>query len=885
MNLLVAISEFEALADRIRKYPTETNHTPRRDGESFPMTQPVPKARRRPTRPAATAASGIDRVRAWFNASGWTPWPFQEEVWQAYLQGRSGLLQVATGAGKTYASFMGALAEAIDDHASKLSPQTKGLRVLYITPLRAVSRDIELALKRPIRELDLPLRVESRTGDTKSSIRSRQGKNLPEVLVTTPESLTLLLSREGAREQFANVRACIVDEWHELLSSKRGTQTELALAHLRTLAPRMRTWALSATLDNLDEAARAAVGTTAEPLVVRGHMPRPVVITTLLPKDGRLPWAGHFGLAMLPAVLDWIDPNTSTLVFVNTRAQAELWYQALLHSRPDWEPIMGLHHGSIDRAARERLELGLKSGDVKLVVATSSLDLGVDFAPVERVMQIGAIKGVARLMQRAGRAAHRPGATCEIVCVPTYALELVEIAAARNAIARGEIEPRRPMPKPLDVLTQHLVTCSLGEGFEPDALFDEVRGSYSYRDLTREEFDWCLRLVEHGGETLKAYPEHHRVRTENNRYVVSTPAFGRLHRLNVGTITGEATMDIRFYSGRRLGTIEEYFVSSLRPGDKFVFAARVLEFIGIRDGAAIVRAASGKTNFTPHWAGTRLPMSESLAGSVRLTLERCHDGHYESKELEAARPIIEAQQALSSVPSHDQLLIELTTTRDGHHAFLYPFDGRLVHSGIAALLALRLSRLVRTTFSISSNDYGFELLTGDNLPFEELITPDLFSSESLAEDVLESVNLSELAKVQFREVARVSGLVFQTYPGARKSGRQVLSSAGLMYDVFCEFDPGNLLLEQARREVLQRQFEQSRLVRTLDRLEQGRFLFRRMPRPSPLGFPLVIERLGGRLSSETILDRVEKMKQQWLSDTASISPAASKPGSRAKRSS
>lgn len=826
---------------------------------------------------------GLSVVRGWFASNGWTPWPFQEEVWNAYLTERSGLLQVSTGAGKTYASFMGAVAEAIDDQARDGKAAVRGLRVLYITPLRAVSRDVELALKRPVLELGLPLRVESRTGDTSQSLRTRQGTSLPEVLVTTPESLTLLLSRENAAEQFAGVRACIVDEWHELIASKRGTQTELALARLRRIAPRMRTWALSATLDNLDEAAQAAVGTRAEPVVVRGNMPRPVVITTLFPSERGLPWAGHMGMSMLPEVLKWLDPARSTLVFLNTRAQAEIWYQAILHSRPDWAGVLGLHHGSIDRAAREHIEAGLKDGSVRIVVATSSLDLGVDFAPVERVMQIGSIKGIARVLQRAGRAAHRPGATCEIVCVPTYALELVEIAAARKAIERGEIEPRLPMDKPLDVLTQHLVTCALGSGFNPDELFEEVREAYSFRLLTRQEFDWCLELVEHGGKTLAAYPEHHRVRPENGRYVVSTPGLAKLHRLNVGTITGEATMDIRYMTGRRLGSIEEYFVSSLRPTEKFVFAGKVVEFMGIREGAAIVRAASGKTNFTPHWAGTKLPMSESLSEAVRTTLERCRDGVYDAPELELARGIIEAQQRLSSVPSHDELLIELTETRDGYHAFVYPFDGRLVHGGLAALLALRLSRLVPTTFAISCNDYGFELLTGDNLAFEQLITPDLFSPENLARDALESVNVSELAKVQFREIARVSGLIFQSYPGARKSGRQTLASASLMYDVFREFDPENLLLEQARREVLQRQFEQSRLARTLERLESARLVIRSMPRPSPLGFPLVIERLRGRLSSETISDRIEKMKQAWLKDLEPTSAAASSPKLRVKR--
>ncbi len=815
-----------------------------------------------------SSGSGLDLVRAWFQRQGWTPWPFQSQTWEAYRAGRSGLLQVPTGAGKTYAATLGPLAELIDEASGERGlRKVSGLRLLYITPLRAVARDIELAIKRPVEELGLPLSVESRTGDTSQSIRRRQQERLPNVLITTPESLTLMLSRENAREALGGCQAVVIDEWHELLSSKRGTQTELALARMRGLAPGLRTWALSATLENLEEAARAAVGMDAEPVIVRGSIERPVVIQTLLPGKGRLPWAGHMGLTMLPAVLEWLDPAISTLVFLNTRAQAELWYQAIRVSKPEWEDVLGLHQGSIDRKTREALEAGLKSGNTRIVVATSSLDLGVDFAPVERVMQIGSPKGLARLLQRAGRASHRPGAPCHIVCVPTFGLELVEVAAARDAIARGEIESRRPMDKPLDVLVQHLVTCSLGDGFRPSELFAEVRRAYSYRELTQQEFDWCLHLVRDGGKTLGAYPEHHRVAPETGEadavHRVRTPRMASLHRLNVGTITGEMTLDLRMTSGKRLGSIEEYFIAQMEPGERFVFAGRVLEYVGIRDLAALVRPAKGRTTRTPHWAGTRLPISESLSEAVRQELELAARGLLNGPEMEAASPIIRAQQSMSVVPGSHDVLIEQTRTREGKHLFVYPFEGRLVNGGLAALLALRLSRKVKTTFSTAANDYGFELLTADDLAFETLVTPELFSTRDLAEDALASANVSDLAKAQFREVARVSGLVYQSYPGARKTGRQVFSTAALLYDVFREFDPDNLLLEQARREVIQRQFEQSRLARTLERLGKSRPLFRETTSPTPLGLPLVIERLGGRISSESLSDRIRKLTKGW----------------------
>lgn len=840
--------------------------------------------------------AGIDQIRGWFAARGWTPWEFQERAWAAFARGESGLVQVPTGAGKTYAAYMGPLAELIDRAGDEGA--LDGLRVLYITPLRAVSRDIEKALKAPVAELKLPIRVESRTGDTSASVRARQRERLPNVLVTTPESLSILLTRENAAEQLGGLRCVIVDEWHELLSSKRGSQTELALARLRRFAPHMRAWALSATLSNVEDAARAVSGTGGPaPTLVRAEIDRPVIIDSVLPRPGdRFPWAGHMGLTMLGRVLESLDPAVATLLFTNTRSQAERWYQALRLTRPEWEPILGLHHGSIDRDARERIEAGLKSGEVRIVVATSSLDLGVDFSPVERVFQIGSPKGVARLMQRAGRSSHRPGASCRVTCVPTHGMELFEIDAVRRAVDAGMIEPRDPLRKPLDVLVQHLVTCALGGGFREDELFEEVRTAWSFRDLTAEEFGWAMELVRDGGKTLAAYPDYHRIAMDDGRYRVPNPRLASLHRLNVGTITGEATVEIRYVRGKRLGTIEENFVSRLRPGESFVFAGKPVSFVGMRDLVALVKPAKGKVTYTPSWMGTKLPISESLGESVRRTLAGAGRGELDGPELEAALPLIDAQRAISRVPEADEVLAEVCRTREGVHFFLYPFEGRLVHAGLGALLALRITRRVRTTFSIAANDYGIELLTHDDVPFAELMTPALFTRDRLVEDALESVNISSLARLQFRDIARVAGLVFQSYPGARRSARQLQASSGLIFDVFQEFDPENLLLRQARREVMERQFEQSRLARTLDRIAARGVSVVEVARPTPLGFPLVVERLGvNSLSAETILERIEKMRAAWEEDvnrwkgSEARRPAARKPGtrarSRAKRSS
>ncbi|MEM9560733.1 MAG: ligase-associated DNA damage response DEXH box helicase, partial [Planctomycetota bacterium] len=732
-----------------------------------------------------TQTPGIDplgpALRGWFESRGWSPYAFQEEAWRAQAAGHSGLIHVPTGAGKTYAAYLASLAEVLEqltatkpaENSAKKPARTgskkpaRGLKILYVSPLRAVSRDIALALQQPIDDLGLSDRisVETRTGDTSSAVRSRQARTLPTVLVTTPESLTLLLARAECEKLFAGVQTVIVDEWHELLSTKRGTQTELALARIRGIAPNVRTWAMSATLANIEEAASAAAGVGTAPAIVSAEIERPIIIDSVLPAAGDpFPWAGHLGMTMVPRVVESIPvdgqglPAESTLVFVNTRSQAERWFGGLMLARPAWEAASALHHGSIDRAERERVEGGLKDGSIRLVVATSSLDLGVDFAPVERVMQIGSPKGIARVMQRAGRASHRPGASCRVTCVPTHALEMIEISAVRSAIAAGEIEARSPERSPLDVLSQHMVTRALGGGFEPDALFTEVRTAWSYRGLTREDFDWTLDLVRRGGETLRAYEEYRRVEPdEGGIFRVPAKRVAQMHRLNIGTITGDGVVDIRFVNGRRLGVIEEDFVQQLRAGQKFVFAGRVLQFVRLDDMTALVRASSGRTNLTPIWSGTRLPITESLGEAVRNTLERARGvaAAEAEPEIAAAKPLIDAQSRLSRIPAAGEILCELCKTREGHHLFLYPFDGRLVHGGLAALLALRLSRLRPATFSLASNDYGFELLSPEPIDAAAL-TPELFDAADLASDAIESVNLSALAKGQFREVARVA---------------------------------------------------------------------------------------------------------------------------------
>ncbi|HEX2189468.1 MAG TPA: ligase-associated DNA damage response DEXH box helicase, partial [Longimicrobiaceae bacterium] len=810
-------------------------------------------------------------VEGWFASRGWTPFPFQREVWEAYLGGESGLIHAATGTGKTYAASMGPLLEWIEEHPDGVGKKAvrrgsaPALRVLWITPLRALAGDTEEALRAPLDDLGIPWTLESRTGDTSAAVRARQRTRLPTALVTTPESLALLLSRADARELFDDLRAVIVDEWHELMGTKRGVQTELALARLRRWRPGMRTWGLSATLGNLEQAREALLGAgpgRPKSRAVRGLVPKTVVVDALIPPTlERFPWAGHLGTQMLPQVLEAVEEGESAIVFTNTRSQTEIWFRAILEARPQWAGEIALHHGSLDRKTREFVEDGLRTGRLRCVVATSSLDLGVDFSPVDRVLQIGSPKGVARLLQRAGRSGHRPGVASRVTCVPTHALELIEVAAARDGVEAGAVESRLPVERPLDLLAQHVVTLALGGGFFPDELKAEVRTTRAYAGLMDDEWAWVLDFVTRGGDALEAYPEFRRVVVrDDGLYVVDDPQVARRHRMAVGTIVSDAAITVQYLGGGRLGSVEESFIARLKPGDRFVFSGKPLEFVRVRDMKAWVRRASSTRGAIPRWMGSRMPLSTELAAALRARLEEAAHGVFRGPEMEAVRPILEVQRKWSRIPEADELLVERVKTREGHHLFVFPFEGRLVHEGLAALLAYRMSRLAPITFTLAANDYGIELLSPERAPLEEALAAGLLRPERLLDDVPASLNATEMARRQFREIARVAGLVFPGYPHAGKSARQLQASSGLFFDVFTRHDPGNRLVHQAHREVLERQLETSRLGRTLERLAAARVVVTEPARTPPLAFPLLVDRTRESVSSESLSERVRKMQ-------------------------
>ncbi len=824
-----------------------------------------------------SVAARLAQAREWFSSQGRAPFEFQETLWRAYWRGESGLLNAGTGMGKTMAAWLGPL---LDGETGKAGPGAVAggrapgrragtgrpvagdarIRVIWITPLRALARDLEAALSEPLAFFGSPWRVELRTGDTSSARRARQKQRPPEALVTTPESLSLMLSHADLLPALSGVQALIVDEWHEFLGGKRGVQLELAAARLRSLSPRLRVWGLSATLPDLPLAMRTLLGPGRPGRLVCAPPGKRYAIDAVLPRSiERFPWGGHLGLGLLPEVVRLIERGRTTLIFTNTRSQAELWYQAIVTARLDWLTTTALHHGSIDPKIRRQVEDGLKSGTLNCVICTSSLDLGVDFPPVDQVVQIGSPKGVARLLQRAGRSGHAPGQASRVTIVPTHALELLECAAARHAAARMELEPRRGMRLALDVLAQHLVTLAVGGGFDAATILTEVRGTHAFEHLTDPQWHWVLDFITRGGSALQGYPQFRRAAEVDGRYVVDAADLVRRHRQSIGTITSNASITVSWLSGGSLGQVEESFVGRLRPGDVFVFGGRALHLVRLRDSIAYVRLAKAPSRYVPRWQGARMPLSATLGRGLLDLLEGYLAGDAADPELETLRPLLELQRRWSAVPTRGELLVEVLRSREGFHLFVYPFAGRLLNEGAASVVSWRAAREAPRTFSITSNEYGFELLCEEEFEVTEEAVRRWLGREHLAADLLASVNVSDLARRQFRDIARIAGLVDPGTPRRGKTARQLQVSSGLMFDVLERHDAGNLLLEQSRREVLEAQLDHVELDGLLERMAAQRLTMVRLKRFTPLSFPLWVDRLQTQtLSTESWQQRVER---------------------------
>lgn len=795
----------------------------------------------------------------WFSSRDWTAYEFQQQCWEVYLNGKSGLLNAPTGSGKTYAIWLGCVLQAL-----KNPTKTKGLQVIWVTPLRALAKDIHSAMQVVCHEIGLDWEVGLRTGDTTQKERQSQQRNMPQALVTTPESIHVLLAQKDAPKTFANLKAVIVDEWHELVGSKRGMQMELALAYFRHLNPKpIQTWAVSATIGNLEEAAQVLLGddfATCE--IVKANIEKKIEVETILPESvDTLPWIGHLGLNMLPRILPILDSHTSTLLFTNVRSQTEIWYKTMMEKVPDLAGLVAMHHGSLDLNVRQWVEEAIHQGKLKCVVCTSSLDLGVDFRPVDMVIQVGGPKGVARFFQRAGRSGHRPGATSKIYFLPTHSLELIEAAVLKEAIENKQFESRTPLLLCYDVLVQYLVTLAVGPGFYPDEVREHIQSTHAYSKLTDKEWQWCLEFISTGGNSLSAYDEFAKVEVmADGLWKVTNRRTAMRHRLSMGTIVGDPVVKVRYTSGTYIGTVEESFIAQLNEGDTFWFAGKNLALVRFKDMTAQVRNSNKKTGPIPRWGGGKASFTSLLSDQLRRKIHDASDGTFKGIEMQTIKPLLQKQEKLSALPKEDELLIEQIKSDEGTHIYFYPFEGKYVHEVLAALVAYRISVSQPISFSIASNDYGFEVLTDLDIEIEDFLELDLFSMENLLDDIKASINNTEMAKRKFRDIATISGLIFQGFPGKGITNRHLQASSSMIYKVFEDYDPDNLLLKQANEEVLSLQFETSRLTESLKRINKQKIVLKKLSKPTPFCFPIMVDRLRERFTTEMLSERIEKMQ-------------------------
>jgi len=796
-------------------------------------------------------------VSQWFNEQGWQPQSFQKQCWEAYASGKNGMLHAPTGSGKTYALWGAILSEA---QQHKTLP--KGINALWITPLRALAVEIQQATQKMNSALLPETEVVLRTGDTSQSSRTKQKRNPSFGLVTTPESLHLLLSTKEHQNDFKQLQVVVVDEWHELLGTKRGVQVELALAYLRSFLPKLKVWGISATLGNPDLARTILLGNTENYTVVTAALSKKIVVKSLLPKTmERFPWRGHLGLHLLPQVMELIKKKKSTLLFTNTRAQCELWFHALLEANPDLAGHLAMHHGSIDKKIRLWVEDALRNNQLKVVVCTSSLDLGVDFSPVENCIQVGSPKGVSRFIQRAGRSGHRPNAKSIIHFLPTHAMELIESVALQKGIATQQLEDRIPFLNSYDVLLQFMMTLAVGSGFHPKTLFPIVQKTFCFQTLDKERWQWLLNFLIKGSQSLEHYDEYKKVSLlEDGSLKVQNLSIAMRHRMSMGTIISDALLRIRYQKGGHLGSIEEWFVSKLKPGDVFTFSGKNLELLRIHNMEVIVRKSKSKKARIPAWMGGRMSFSAHLSDLLKKTLFEIEDN--KTPEFKALKPVFEQQQKESIVPQPHQLLIERFETKEGIHTVFYPFEGYALHEAMASLMAYRISLLSPISFSMSFNDYGFELLSDQAFDAQMFLDNNLFSPDFLLEDLQKSINISEMARRRFRDIAVISGLVFQGFPNKPLKTKHLQSGAQLFYEVFKDYEPDNLLYLQALEETFDHGMEGGRLTQVMEELQNKTVVWKECRQPTPFSFPLITDRIRTKLSSESVEDRIKKMSLQ-----------------------
>jgi len=773
-------------------------------------------------------------ITDWFAAKGWAPRRHQLEMLAAARAGRNALLVAPTGAGKTLAGFMASLADLVED-------PRYGLHTLYVSPLKALAVDVQRNLLTPIAEMGLPIRVETRTGDTPSDRKARQRTRPPHILLTTPESLSLLLSYPDSDTLFAGLSTIVIDEVHAFASSKRGDLLALAMARLQRYAPAMRRVALSATVADPEAyqgwlAPHADIDTVD---VVVGDPGADADMAIMLPADERIPWSGHSGRWAAAQVMEQIKSHKTTLVFCNTRSLAELIFQDLWAVNDDALPI-GVHHGSLSREARRKVEQGMAGGKIRALVCTASLDLGVDWGDVDLVIQMGAPKGSSRLVQRIGRANHRMDEASEGIVVPGNRFEYLEARAALDAIDAHELDPDHFRPGALDVLAQHVMACACAAPFAQGQMLDEVRSAAPFAGLSEELFDNVLSYIENGGYALKAYDRFKRLTrgdggpstgSGDTLWRISHPKFATQHRLNAGIIVDAPLLDVRFKNGRKLGTVEEFFASTLSPRDTFYFAGLVLEVESIKDTDLVVRATTRPARI-PTYVGARMAMTTNLGDRVRhMLFEREQWPRFPDD----VREWLEVQDRRSVLPRPDQILVETFPMDGRHYMVAYSFEGWNAHQSLGMLITRRMETAGLQPLGFVSNDYALACYG-----LQEITDPAaLFSSDILENEFVDWVQGSNLLKRAFREVAVIGGLVERHHPGKRKTGKQVTFSTDLIYDVLRRYEPEHLLLKAAWEDAKQRMTDVGRLARLLDHAADS-LLHVKLDRVSPLAVPVLV---------------------------------------------
>ncbi len=802
----------------------------------------------------------------WFASRGWSPRRHQLEMIAAAEAGSHALLVAPTGGGKTLAGFLPSLIDLAERGPRPATGPGSGIHTLYLSPLKALTTDVERNLTTPIREIGLNIHVETRTGDTKQSKRQRQRDFPPDILLTTPEQLALFCAWEGARSYFADLKCVVLDEVHAIWSGKRGDLLALGLARLQSFAPAMRRVGLSATIEDPDlirewlspSALTGEDGVT----LVRGDPGAPAVIDVLI-SEGKVPWAGHTGQHAIPEVYAAIQRARLALIFVNTRWQSEFVFQQLWAVNDDNLPI-GLHHGSLAAEQRRKIEAAMARGDLRAVVCTSTLDLGIDWGDVDLVIQMAAPKGSSRLVQRIGRANHRLDEPSRALLVPASRFEMLECQAAREAVADNAFDWEPVHIGTLDTLAQHVMGVACSEPFDMQALHDEILTCGPYRDLTWEQFEEVVDFVATGGYALRTYDRFARiVRTQNGRWKVRNQHIAQRHRMNVGAIVSAGNLNVRVASrrggggtrawvgGRKVGEAEEWYFEQLTPGDTFLFAGQVWAFQGITGTDALVTHANDKDPKIPSWGGAKFPLSTSLADRVRTMVQ---DRDHWRVLPPDVQEWLELQETRSVIPDAESMLVETFPRGNRHFMVAYPFEGRLAHTTLCMLLTRRLDRLGVGPLGFVVTDYSFAIWSIK--PMDRIDLDALFQPDILGDDLEAWLEESFMMKRSFRNCALISGLIERRLPGAEKTGRQVTFSTDLIYDVLRRHQPDHLLLKTARADAASGLLDVARLGQMLTRIE-GRIRPIALSRPSPFSVPVLVqigrERVGGD-TAEMILD-------------------------------